>query len=73
MGFDDMEKTDKVKLFVAVGVLLIAMGVIGWYTLGGGGAQQSDAAKNPGAPTSVTPGSKEKPASNRRGLPGGDK
>ncbi|MFO0834093.1 MAG: hypothetical protein U0638_03910 [Phycisphaerales bacterium] len=73
MGFADMERTDKMKLFLAIGVLVVAMGVIGWYTLGGSGGGTSDGAKAPPAPTSVTPGSKERPASNRRGMPGGDK
>ena len=73
MGFADMEKADKMKLVLAIGVLIVAMGVIGWYTLGGGGSGSSEGAKAPPAPTSVTPGSKEKPASNRRGIPGGDK
>ncbi|MCC6971561.1 MAG: hypothetical protein IT434_15220 [Phycisphaerales bacterium] len=73
MGLDDMDKTEKVKLFVAVGVLVIAMGVIGWYTLGGGGSKGTDGAGGTPAPTSVAPGSKERPAGNRRGTPGGDK
>lgn len=70
MGFDDMEKADKVKLFVAVGVLVIAAGAIGWYFFGSGG--QSTASDTPAAapaPDTATKGG-PKPASNRRSVPG---
>lgn len=72
MGFGDMEKADKMKVVLAVTVLVIAMAVIGWYTLGGGGGSSEQASKAPPAPDVVTPGSKEKPASNRRAVPGAD-
>lgn len=75
MGFDDMEKGDKIKLFVAIGVLVVAIGGIGWYFFGSGGEPKaSDQPAAAAAPDSV---SKDKnappPARNRRQLPGGDK
>ncbi|MBL8765440.1 MAG: hypothetical protein JNM07_14385 [Phycisphaerae bacterium] len=73
MGFDDMDKADKVKLGVAVGVLVIAIGVIAWYFLSGDGGTQKPVDPNAqGAPINAADGP-GKPAGNRRGVPGGDK
>lgn len=70
MGFDDMEKGDKIKLFVAIGVLVIAIGAIGWYFFGsGGGPKPTDTPAAAPAPEKATKGG-PKPANNRRSAPG---
>jgi len=73
MGFADMDKADKVKLGVAVGVLVVAIGVIGWYFMGNKEPAQKPVDPNAqGAPLNSSEG-KGKPALNRRLAPGGGK
>ncbi|NUQ51223.1 MAG: hypothetical protein HUU19_00845 [Phycisphaerales bacterium] len=74
MGFDDMEKSDKIKLFVAIGVLVVAIGAIGWYFFGsGGGPSPTDTpAAAPAPDVSSKDKNAPKPASNRRTAPGGN-
>ncbi|MCC6228284.1 MAG: hypothetical protein IT432_03550 [Phycisphaerales bacterium] len=73
MGFADMDKADKVKLSVAVGVLVVAIGVIGWYFMGSKEPAEKPVDPNSqGAPINAAEG-KGKPAGNRRAVPGADK
>lgn len=72
MGFAEMEKADKIKLLAAIGALVVALGVIGWYLTSGSGTSAPKVDPN-AKPAPIIPGEGPgKPAGNRRGVPGSD-